>query len=35
MVNVENGALQIAIDKAAVGESVVLTNDIVLTNVEM
>lgn len=32
MVNVENGALQYAIDKAAVGESVVLTNDIVLTS---
>lgn len=32
MVNVENGALQSAIDRAAVGESVVLTNDIVLTS---
>lgn len=32
MVNVENGALQSALDKAAVGESVVLTNDIVLTS---
>lgn len=32
MVNVVNGALQSAIDKAAVGETVVLTEDIVLTN---
>lgn len=32
MVNVENGALQFAIDKAAVGETVVLTSDIILTN---
>lgn len=32
MVNVENGALQSAIDKAAVGETVVLTNNIVLTS---
>ena len=32
MVKVENGALQSAIDNAAVGETVVLTNDIVLTN---
>ena len=31
MANVENGALQIAIDNAAVGETVVLTNDITLT----
>lgn len=30
MVNVKNGALQSAIDNAAVGETVVLTNDIVL-----
>lgn len=32
MANVENGALQAAIDKAAVGETVVLTNDITLTS---
>lgn len=32
MANVVNGALQSAIDKAAVGETVVLTEDIVLTN---
>ena len=32
MANVENGALQVAIDKAAVGETVVLTSDITLTN---
>lgn len=32
MVNVENGALQYAIDNASVGETVVLTNDIVLTS---
>lgn len=32
MANVENGALQSAIDNAAVGEIVVLTSDIVLTN---
>lgn len=32
MANVENGALQVAIDKAAVGETVKLTSDIVLTN---
>ena len=32
MANVENGTLQKAIDIAAVGESVVLTNDIVLTS---
>lgn len=32
MANVENGALQIAIDKAAVGETVVLTSDITLTS---
>ena len=32
MVNVVNGALQAAIDKAAVGEVVVLTNDVVLTS---
>lgn len=32
MAYVENGSLQSAIDKAAVGETVVLTNDIVLTN---
>ena len=32
MVNVENGALQSAIDRAAVGETVVLTEDILLTN---
>lgn len=32
MANVENGALQSAIDKAAVGESVVLTSDIVLAS---
>lgn len=32
MVNVINGALQSAIDNAAVGESVVLTSDIVLTS---
>ena len=31
MANVENGNLQFAIDKAAVGETVVLTNDIALT----
>ncbi len=31
MANVENGALQTAIDNAAVGETVVLTNDITLT----
>lgn len=31
MANVENGALQIAINNAAVGETVVLTDDIVLT----
>lgn len=31
MVNVENGVLQSAIDNAAVGETVVLTEDIVLT----
>lgn len=31
MANVENGALQMAIDKAAVGETVVLTNNIILT----
>lgn len=30
MVNVESGALQAAVDKAAVGETVVLTSDIVL-----
>lgn len=32
MTYVKNGALQSAIDRAAVGETVVLTNDIVLTN---
>lgn len=32
MANVENGALQSAIDNAAVGEILVLTSDIVLTN---
>lgn len=32
MANVENGALQSAINNAAVGETVVLTNDIVLTS---
>lgn len=32
MVNVENGALQSAIDRAAVGETVVLTSNIDLTN---
>lgn len=32
MANVENGALQSAINNAAVGETVMLTNDIVLTN---
>ena len=32
MANVESGALQSAIDKAAVGETVVLTSDIVLTS---
>lgn len=32
MANVENGALQAAIDNAAVGEVVVLTSDITLTN---
>lgn len=32
MANVENGALQSTIDNAAVGETVVLTSDIVLTN---
>lgn len=32
MANVKNGALQYAIDNAAIGESVVLTNDIVLTS---
>lgn len=32
MANVENGALQSAIDNAAVGETVVLTSDIILTN---
>ena len=32
MVNVKNGALQTAIDNAAVGETVMLTEDIVLTN---
>jgi hypothetical protein len=32
MANVKNGALQSAIDNAAVGENVVLTEDIVLTN---
>ena len=32
MVNVKNGALQSAIDNAAVGETVMLTSDIVLTN---
>lgn len=32
MANVENGALQVAIDKAAVGETVVLTSDIILTS---
>ena len=32
MANVENGALQSAVDKAAVGETVVLTNDIVLAS---
>lgn len=32
MVNVENGALQTAIDNAAVGETVKLTSDIILTN---
>lgn len=32
MANIENGALQSAIDNAAVGETVVLTEDIVLTS---
>lgn len=32
MANVENGALQYAIDKAAVGETVMLTSDIALTS---
>ena len=32
MANVENGALQAAIDRAAVGETVVLTENIVLTS---
>ena len=32
MANVENGALQTAIDKAVVGETLVLTSDITLTN---
>lgn len=32
MANVENGALQVAIDKAAVGETVALTSDITLTS---
>lgn len=32
MANVENGALQTAIDNAAVGETVVLTSDITLTS---
>lgn len=32
MANVENGALQIAINNAVVGETVVLTSDITLTN---
>lgn len=32
MANVENGALQSAIDNAAVGETLVLTNNITLTN---
>lgn len=32
MANVENGALQIAIDNAAVNETIVLTSDIVVTN---
>ena len=32
MANVENGALQVAIDKAAVGETVVLTSDVILTS---
>lgn len=32
MANVENGALQSAIDKAAVGETLVLTSDITLTS---
>lgn len=32
MTNVENGALQKAIDNAAVGETVILTSDIILTN---
>ena len=32
MVNVKNGALQSAIDNAAVGETVVLTSDIILTS---
>ena len=32
MANVENDALQYAIDKAAVGETVMLTSDIALTN---
>lgn len=32
MANVENGALQTAIDNAVVGETVVLTSDITLTN---
>lgn len=32
MVNVENGALQIAINNAVVGETVVLTSDITLTS---
>lgn len=33
MANVENAALQKAIDNAAVGETLVLTNDIVLTSI--
>ena len=32
MANVENGALQSAINNAAVGETLVLTSDITLTN---
>ena len=32
MANVENGALQLAINNAAVGEVIVLTNDIILTS---
>ena len=32
MANVENGALQTAIDNAVVGETVILTSDITLTN---